>query len=134
MNNPATILLISHGRLAEEMYNTIRLITNEVEHIYFINFLSGMSFDTLKKVVDEFMEEHKKEPIVIMVDLMGGSCYNVCSGLIHKRNIKIFAGFNVGFLLEAIFLRKRFKLDRLVLELNKRKNNMLVYVNARIKT
>lgn len=133
MNNPVTILLLSHGRLAEEMYNTVRLITSDLDHVYFINFLSGMSFDSLQKVVDDFIKEHKNEPLLIMVDLIGGSCYNVCSGLIKKRNVKIFTGFNLGFLLEAIFLRKQFKLERLAQELDKRKNKLLVYVNARIK-
>ncbi|MDD5065938.1 MAG: PTS sugar transporter subunit IIA [bacterium] len=133
MKNETVILLLSHGGLAEEMVKTVKLIAGTVEDVHFINFKPCLSFDEFRKMLDEFMKKNGKRPVLVLVDLIGGSCYNACSDYIKEENVRLFAGFNLGFVLEAIFLRKAHALDKLAAELDKRREKLLVYVNPWIK-
>lgn len=133
MKNEVIILLLSHGNLAEEMIKTVKIIAGKVEGLYFINFLPCMSFEQFKQALDVFIVKHDKKEILILVDLIGGSCYNACSDYVQRENIRIFAGANLVILLEAVFLRNVHDLEHLAVELEKRKSKMLVNVSSLIK-
>ncbi len=132
MNKDIIILLLSHGKLAQEMYRTVKLIAGDVKDLYYFNFLKGMAFEELCKKVKDFVKEKKALDILIFTDLFGGSCFNVCSEVIKQKNVKVFSGVNLGLLLEAIFLRNSLDLEGLADTLYKKKDNTIVYVNKKI--
>lgn len=135
MNNKRDIIIIilSHGNLAQEFYNTAQMITGKIENVYYYNFLSNMSYEDLEKYLKKFINKSSKKDYLIFTDLFGGSCYNSCSSLLGKKNVRIFCGVNLGLLLEAILLRNSCDLDQLANTLKERKNNTLVYINEQIK-
>ena len=127
------ILILSHGRFAEELYNTARMITGEIKDVYYINFLKKMSFEGLCKKVKDFIKKKKKFDILIFTDLFGGSCFNACSEVIKHKNVRVFSGVNLGLLLESFFLRNSHDLEGLAEALCIKKNDTIVYVNKKIK-
>ncbi len=126
------ILILSHGKLAEEFYNTAKMIIGDIKDVYFFSISRNMSFANLEKKVKNFFTENKKKDIIIFTDLFGGSCLNVCSSYINRKNVEIFSGVNLGILLEAIFLRNSQSLDQLAKSLDDKKDSTMVYVNKEI--
>lgn len=132
MNKDINILILCHGKLAQELYNTAKMIVGNIENVYYFNFLKDMSFEELGKKVKKFVEKRNDSDIMIFTDLFGGSCFNICSEIIEQKNIRIFSGINLGILLEAIFLRNSCDLEHLAEALFKKKNDTIVYVNKKI--
>jgi len=132
MKKDIIILILSHGRLAEELYNTAKMLIGNVENIYFFNLLKNMSFKCLETKVKKFVREKYNSDILIFTDLFGGSCLNICSKIIKQKNIRVFSGINLGILLEAIFLRNSCDLNRLAETLDRKKNDTIVYVSKKV--
>ncbi len=129
MNKNIIILILSHGKLAQEIYNTAKMIVGNIKDIYYFNFLKSMSYQDLEKKVKNFVKKRNNSEILIFTDLFGGSCLNACSNIIKQNKIRIFSGINLGLLLEAIFLRNSYDLKNLAAALDEKKNNTIVYVN-----
>ena len=132
MNKDINILILCHGKLAQELYNTAKMIVGNIENVYYFDFLKTMPFEELGKKVEKFVEKRNDSDILIFTDMFGGSCFNICSKIIEQKNIRIFSGINLGLLLEAIFLRNSCDLEHLAEALCKKKNDTIVYVNKKI--
>ena len=129
MKKDIIILILSQGKLAQELYNTAEMIVGNIENVYYFNLLKNMSFQNLEKKVKDFVEKKNDSDILVFTDLLGGTCLNVCSNIIKQNNIRILSGINRGLLLEAIFSKNSCDLDSLVKILDKKKNNTMVFVN-----
>jgi len=125
------ILILSHGRLAQEMVRTAGMIAGKTEEVYYFNFLKSMTYDDLCIKIGAFLKEKKNADTLVFTDLYGGSCFNACSSVIRRKNVRVFSGVNLGLLLEALFLRNSPDLDLegLALALEKKKDTTIVYVN-----
>ncbi len=130
--NDILILILTHGRLAEEFYNTAKMISGNLKNVFYFTFPEKMAFETLENKVKNFVQEHKDNGIIIFIDLFGGSCFNTCASLVKKKNIKIFSGVNLGILLEAIILKSSRKLDEIADIIENKKNDTIVYINKKL--
>ena len=127
------ILILSHDKFGQELYNTAKMMVGEMEEIYYFNFLKTMSFEELESKVKDFIKKNKKSEILIFTDIFGGSCSNICTSILNKfNNVKIFSGVNLGLLLEAIFLRNSCNLEQLADILDKKKFDTIVYINKKL--
>ncbi|MBU1075875.1 MAG: hypothetical protein KKH98_01190 [Spirochaetes bacterium] len=79
-----------------------------------------------------FVKKNKDHDIIIFTDLFGGSCFNICSSLVNKKNVRIISGLNLGVLLEAILLKNSNTLDEVVNALERKKNDTIIYVNKKL--
>lgn len=98
------IILVSHGPYAEALYESLKMIYGEQEKVEAINFTIGESIDDLKKKIDVAKKRLQTEEILIFVDIIGGSPYNVSSLEIDDK-VNVITGFNMPMILEILSRR-----------------------------
>lgn len=74
-----------------------------------------MSSQELKQKLEEQMEALGTSEILVMTDLLGGTPFNVASGIKteSEKSIKVLAGTNLAMAVEAIFCRELMGLEEL---------------------
>ncbi|QCX33972.1 PTS sugar transporter subunit IIA [Caloramator sp. E03] len=98
------IIIVSHGNYAEALYESIKMLYGEQEKIETINFKTGESIEDLKEKINLAKERLKTEYTLILVDILGGSPYNVSSLEIDEK-LNVITGFNMPMLLDIISRR-----------------------------
>ncbi|MDI3311517.1 MAG: PTS sugar transporter subunit IIA [Thermoanaerobacterium sp.] len=98
------IILVSHGPYAEALYESLKMIYGEQDKIETINFKIGESIDDLRKKIGLAKKRLQTEEVLIFVDIMGGSPYNVSSLEIDDK-VNVITGFNMPMILEILSRR-----------------------------
>lgn len=98
------IILVSHGPYAEALYESIKMIYGEQDKIETINFKIGESIDDLKENIDRAKKRLQTDYVLIFVDILGGSPYNVGSLEIDDK-VNVITGFNMPMILEILSRR-----------------------------
>ncbi len=102
------ILLLSHGKLAEEFLNTIKLIMGNQQGIHALGLDESESIENFKnRIIDEYLKLYSSDGIIVLTDLYGGTPTNAAIfGLLSKyENLEILTGLNLPILLEAVVRR-----------------------------
>ncbi|GAA5364348.1 PTS sugar transporter subunit IIA [Streptococcus uberis] len=100
------IIVVAHGHFPNGILSSLELIAGKQENIVAIDFLSGMSSDSIRRSLEASLEE--VEQALILTDLLGGTPFNVASTLSVKyadKEIKVLSGLNLAMLMEAVFSR-----------------------------
>ncbi|MBW6411447.1 PTS sugar transporter subunit IIA [Clostridium weizhouense] len=111
------ILLVTHGKFSEEILKSAELIVGKQEKILTLGLQHGDSVEMLGYKVKESIETLEDgDGVLVLVDLMGGSPYNVValnSGKLLDIKFRCITGINLPMLLEAITMREIYELDDL---------------------
>lgn len=100
-----TLIVTSHGNMAEETVNSAKMIAGDIENIHVISMMAddGLS-GTTEKFNDVLSQLEKISQIVVLADLKGGTPCNVAMmRLADHPNMQVVTGFNLAMLLEAVF-------------------------------
>jgi PTS system mannose-specific IIA component len=98
-------IVVTHGRLAEELLRTAELIIGTVEDCYAISG-SDLCDEELIKRIRRIITDSKHRHAVIFVDYFGGSCCINCARAIDGiGGVKVVSGVNLPLLLD--FLTKQ---------------------------
>lgn len=102
------ILLLSHGKLAEEFLNTAALIVGEQQGVCALGLGASEGMDDFKnRILNEYSKLNDSNEILVLTDLYGGTPTNAAIyGLLNKR-VEILTGLNLPILLEAITRRNQ---------------------------
>ena len=97
------ILLISHGKLAKEMKESIKMITGTIDDIYYTCLESGdQSEEFIDKLRNEIDKLSKYEEVIVFADLYGGSpCNNAMKYLVNDDKYRIISGMNLSMVISA---------------------------------
>jgi len=101
------IIIAGHGHFASGMVSAIELIAGAPEHLVSVEFCKGQDVGELKKNMIQAIEILATEDILLMVDILGGSPFNVATQLLTERtnkNLKIVAGVNMAAVIHAVFV------------------------------
>lgn len=126
------LLIITHGKLAEELLNSAKLIIGNFENVFFINFLKNMPVEELAEKIKDFVSEHNDGKILIFTDLFGGSCLNACSNFVNFPDVHILAGINLPILLETIILKNSVDFQTLINILKSKISQFIVDVDEKL--
>ncbi|WP_315080252.1 PTS sugar transporter subunit IIA [uncultured Clostridium sp.] len=111
------ILLVTHGKFSEEILKSAELIVGKQEKILTLGLQHGDSVEMLgDKVKESIKSLEDGDGVLVLVDLMGGSPYNVValnSSKLSDINFRCITGVNLPMLLEAITMREIYNLDDL---------------------
>ena len=100
-----SLIVMSHGHMAEETVNSAKMIAGDIENIFVVSMMAddGLS-GTTEKLTKILNELEKESQIVILADLKGGTPCNVAMmRLADHPNLRVVTGFNLAMLLEAVF-------------------------------
>lgn len=95
------LVLISHGRMAEEMKKSAELIMGPQDHIHTVCLLPEEGPEDFEKKFEEVTENFNDDEIMVFADLMGGTPANTISRLIMGgSNIHLIAGMNLAMVIQ----------------------------------
>ena len=117
------VLLISHGKMAEGMLDSSKLLLGDIlEKVTALGLTENMSpeqFDELLKEKINSVDEGNG--VIIMCDLISGTPFNRCMlNYSTNENIKLITGMNFPMLLELLGMRfsiddiKQINIDKLI--------------------
>lgn len=104
------ILLLSHGKLAEEFLNTTKLIMGEQQGVHALGLEASESIeDFMNRIITEYSKLNNRDGILVLTDLYGGTPTNAAIyGLLNKYDdLEILTGLNLPILLDAIIRRNQ---------------------------
>lgn len=111
------MLLVTHGKFSEEILKSAELIVGKQDKILTLGLQHGDSIEELgDKVKESIKLLESGQGVLVLVDLFGGSPYNVValnSNKIGNAKIRCISGVNLPMLLEAITMRESYELDDL---------------------
>lgn len=94
------LILASHGRLAEGMADTARMIVGDQTELIPLSLVSGMQPELLKTKVEGMIKSWLGELTVILTDLWGGSVNTALLPLCADAHVHLIAGMNLNLVLQ----------------------------------
>lgn len=97
------VLVLSHGKLAESLVNTVEFICGSTEGISYINMPDPFDQLQYENMIRQIIEENKKKGVLVLCDLFGGSPFLTCTKILkeHWDQMELLTGVNLGMLLEV---------------------------------
>lgn len=112
----SAILVCTHGFSSKHLIQTAEMIVGAQENVGFINFIYGESpMDLKEKYQKEIEELDCAKGLLIMVDLFGGTPFNMIAILAHEDvNMEVITGVNIPMLVETFLSRESLDLKELL--------------------
>ncbi len=113
------VLVVTHGKLAEGLKDSIELIIGEQKKFEIEGLFHGDDFEELKtRVYDNVLSLNDSDGVLVLVDLFGASPYNsvVFNYPRFKQEnieVRLITGINLPMLIEALDARNYCGLDEL---------------------
>lgn len=111
------ILIVTHGKFGQALKESSELIVGEIKNCEAIALDRDDDVMDLKVKVNEKIDElnFKNNGVFVLVDLIGGSPFNMCSLLLKERkDFKLLTGVNLSMLIECSMMRESMDLSTLV--------------------
>lgn len=114
------ILLVSHGRMAEGMLDTLGMVMGEAEQLDHVSLVMGEDYEVFEsQIAQKTRDLNDGDGVLALVDLFGASPFNVTQKVAHALEgegvrIRIVSGMNLGILAEAVSMREGSTLEGLV--------------------
>ena len=104
------ILLVSHGKLAEGMKDTLELFSGEIEQLDTLALESGQEIQEFNELLRNKIEQlDKGQGVVVFCDLAFGTPSNVAGQLLgmeeYSDKVQVITGMNLPIILEYTQLR-----------------------------
>lgn len=112
----SAILVCTHGYASKKMIQTAEMIVGVQENVGFIHFIGGESpMDLKEKYHKEIEQLDCAKGLLIMVDLFGGTPFNVIAILAHDhKEMEVVTGVNIPMLVGTFISREFLDLKELL--------------------
>lgn len=106
-----SILLVSHGKLAEGMKDTLELFSGEIEQLDTLALNPGQEMQEFSELLRDKIEHlDTGQGVVVFTDLAFGTPSNVAVRLLsnkdYQNKVQIITGMNLPMILEYTQLRE----------------------------
>lgn len=109
------IVVVSHGKIAEEMVATVKKILPDADHIQAVSVDSDApSEKTCKKIQDAVSKVKQEDGVLILSDMFGGTPTNMCLAFLDVGNVDVISGVNLPMLIKLASLKEKKPLPELV--------------------
>ncbi|MDR1412884.1 MAG: PTS sugar transporter subunit IIA [Actinomycetes bacterium] len=105
-------IVLGHGHFASGLISAATFIGGPRANLYAIDFVDGMSDETLAQVLSEYVQTCSADAeLVFICDLLGGSPYKVAAPWVlrYPKRCQLVVGVNLGALIDTLL--KASKLD-----------------------
>ena len=98
------IVVATHGELGRSLVGTLRLILGENQGLAAVALEGSDSLETFQQKLEKALEEvdPQVEGSFVLVDMLGGTPFNVTFRLSQERPIQLITGVNLPMLLKAV--------------------------------
>ncbi|MDY7078377.1 MAG: PTS sugar transporter subunit IIA [Chloroflexota bacterium] len=99
------IVIVSHADLGDAMIRAAEMIAGSTESLYSVALLPDDSPESFGEKLDTALQEIEGQETLVLIDLFGGTPYNVAARLVLKENVECVTGANLPMLLELVMSR-----------------------------
>jgi PTS system mannose-specific IIA component len=108
-------VIVSHGKLAEELLNALTIIIGEAVNIEAISIGWYDDVEESKKKINESLKRiDQKNGIVIFTDMFGGTASNLSFSFLKNNQVEIITGVNLPMLIKFVSLQRSNNLKEVV--------------------
>ena len=107
-------IIVSHGKLAEELLNALTIILGEVVNMEAISIGWYDDVEDSKRKINQALKRvDQKNGVLIFTDMFGGTPSNLSYSFLEEDHIEVLSGVNLPVLIEAIASRDKLGLTEL---------------------
>jgi PTS system mannose-specific IIA component len=100
-------IIVSHGKLAEEILNALTIILGETINIEAISIGWYDDVEESKKKINESLKRvNQKNGVVIFTDMFGGTPSNLSFSFLKDNQVEIITGVNLPMLIKFASLQR----------------------------
>jgi PTS system mannose-specific IIA component len=100
-------IIVSHGKLAEELLNALTIILGETVNIESISIGWYDDVEESKKKINESLKRvSQKNGVVIFTDMFGGTPSNLSFSFLKDNQVEIITGVNLPMLIKFASLQR----------------------------
>lgn len=100
-------VIVSHGRLAEELLNALTIILGEAPNIEAISIGWYDDVEESKKKISLSLKKvDQKNGVIIFTDMFGGTPSNLSFSFLSDNKIEIITGVNLPMLIKFVSLQR----------------------------
>lgn len=111
------LVLVTHGRLAEEFKFALEHVVGVQERLETISIGADDSMDRRRLDIEEAVKRvDAGKGVVLLTDMFGGTPSNLAISLLEKGKVEVIAGLNLPMLVKLTRVRKDAPLEKAVLQ------------------
>ncbi len=100
-------IIVSHGKLAEELLNALAIILGEVVNIEAISIGWYDDVEDSKRKINQSLKRvDQRNGVLIFTDMFGGTPSNLSFSFLKDDRIEIITGFNLPMLIKFVSLQR----------------------------
>lgn len=104
-------IIVSHGKLAEELLNALNIILGEAVNIEAISIGWYDDVEESKKKINLSLKRvDKKNGVLIFTDMFGGTPSNLSFTFLKDGSVEIITGVNLPMLIKFVSLQRSYNL------------------------
>ena len=104
-------IIVSHGKLAEELLNALTIILGEVVNVEAISIGWYDDVEDSKRKINQSLKRvDQKNGVLIFTDMFGGTPSNLSFSFLKDDRIEIITGVNLPMLIKFVSLQRNNKL------------------------
>ncbi len=111
------IVIVSHADLGDALIRAVEMIAGQAEGLYSVSLFPGDSPEGLEEKLEAALQEIEGQETLVLIDLFGGTPYNVAACQVLKENVECVTGANLPMLLELVTSRDGVSLPELAKEI-----------------
>ena len=111
------IVVVSHADLGDALFRAAEMIVGATEGLYSVSLLPEDSPEGFGEKLEAALRPIEGEETLILIDLFGGTPYNVAARQVLKENVECVTGANLPMLLELVMSRDDASLSDLAEEI-----------------
>ncbi len=100
-------VIVSHGKLAEELLNALTIILGEAPNIVAVSigWYDDVE-DSKKKIKESIKKVDRKNGVIVFTDMFGGTPSNISFSFLKENQIEIITGVNLPMLIKFVSLQR----------------------------
>jgi len=100
-------IIVSHGKLAEELLNALTIILGEVVNMEAISIGWDNDVEDSKRKINQSLKRvDQKNGVLIFTDMFGGTPSNLSFSFLKDNTIEIITGVNLPMLIKFVSLQR----------------------------
>lgn len=98
---PVGVLLVTHGRLGEELLEAARKIVGDIQHMSFLSIGWNDEVEASRtKIAESVRSVDSGRGVIILTDMFGGTPSNLSLPLLRKDHVEIVTGVNLPMVIK----------------------------------
>ena len=111
------LLLVTHGRLAEELISALEHIVGTQQHIITICINPEDDMDKRRcEVLEKTLALDQGSGVILLTDMFGGTPSNLAISIMEEANVEVITGVNLPMLIKLASIRQSKSLSETIID------------------